>query len=130
MDSHIYKLKGHQLWFDFCHYWPAYISHILGKIAYAYQLEGHKPKFSFCHCCRPTYKNDTFQAGVDNWCSWTSENNFRHFLAFLVLLPSHQVNYELILIIINRKIMLHNKPMQILINIPWLPNSMIHNLEF
>ena len=62
-------------------------------------------------------------------------DNFRHYnlmprsfrlevLAFFVLLPSRQVNYELILVVVDRKDMLHDEPVQIPIDAPRLLDSM------
>lgn len=63
-DSHNYKLKEHQFWFDFYFHQPVYISHKLGGIAYVYWLERNGLWFAPCHC-QMAYKN--FQAGTDNW---------------------------------------------------------------
>ena len=49
--------------------------------------------------------------------------NFRRFLAFFVLLPRRQANYDLILVVNHLKKMLHDEPVQIPIDAPRLPDS-------
>ena len=51
MNSYIYKLKRHQLGFDFYHHWPAYTIHHLGAITYDYQLEELESQFEPDYLC-------------------------------------------------------------------------------
>ena len=52
------------------------MSHDLCGIAYVYWLEGHKLRFD-PRRRRPAYKDNTFQAGIDDWCTRASGDNFR-----------------------------------------------------
>ena len=100
----------------------------LGRIVYVYRLEGHESRLGRDCLCLSIEKALAMIQSLSSsrlydkqisWYTRTGGDNFRHFLAFFVLLPSRQVNYELILVIVD----LHDEPVQIPIDTPWLPDS-------
>ena len=99
---------------------------------YIHKLEGHELQSDSCHCWLIWWTG-----AHANRCTWLAEFlyplrfNCQHsrpglhlkFLVFFMLLPQHQENYNLIFVIDRLKMMLHDEPMQIPIDVPRLPDT-------